>query len=115
MINHHYDEAEPSPFPVKDTECEINNSESDNDYVEGEHGSSDDGADNDANENENDKNVPNIALNQYPYNPPSFMRALHLEVMYAPEFPKCANMSSDYTADGELCVGMQFTDRDAVV
>ena len=43
------------------------------------------------------------------------MRTLDLEAMHAPEFPEYANMASDYTVDGELCVGMQFSDREAVV
>ena len=35
--------------------------------------------------------------------------------MHALEFPKYANMVSDYAADGELYVGMEFKDREAVI
>ena len=43
------------------------------------------------------------------------MRTLDLEVMHAHEFPEHANMTSDYTIEDELYVGMQFNDREAVV
>ena len=36
-----------SPFPVKDGECKIRDGESNDDYLEEEHGIGDDGADND--------------------------------------------------------------------
>ena len=43
------------------------------------------------------------------------MRVLDLEAMYAPEFFEYTNMASDYTIYGELCVEMQFNNRETVV
>ena len=43
------------------------------------------------------------------------MQALHLKAMHAPKFLKYAGMASGYVADGELYVGMQFNDQEAVV
>ena len=34
--------------------------------------------------------------------------------MHALEFLEYANMASDYAVDGELCVGMQFSNREAI-
>ena len=35
--------------------------------------------------------------------------------MHAPKFPEYANIASDSIVDSELCVGIQFNDREAVV
>ena len=43
------------------------------------------------------------------------MRALDLDAIGAPEFPEYVNMVGGYVADGELCIGMEFSDREAVV
>ena len=43
------------------------------------------------------------------------MCALDLQAMYALEFLKYANMVNDYTANGELYVGMEFNDKKAVI
>ena len=43
------------------------------------------------------------------------MRALDLHAMHAPEFSEYVNVASDYTADSQLCMGMQFKDREAIV
>ena len=89
-----------SPFPIKDAECEIRDSESDDDYSEGEDGARDDGA-------EDDNNMLNTqAIIQHLEDPPFFMCALNLKVIHAPEFPEYANMTSDCNTDCELCVGM---------
>ena len=44
--------------------------------------------------------------------PPSFMHALSLDAMRAPEFLEYVNMASGYATGGELCV---FNDREVVV
>ena len=43
------------------------------------------------------------------------MRALDLDAMGAPEFPEYVNMAGSYVAGGELCDGMEFSDREAVI
>ena len=60
----------PSPFPIRGAECEIMDSESDDDYLEGEHGAEDNGVD-------DDDDVPStLAIIQHPEDPLSFMCVL---------------------------------------
>ncbi|RYR57758.1 hypothetical protein Ahy_A05g023463 [Arachis hypogaea] len=53
--------------------------------------------------------VTNALVNEEPFEEPSFIRVLNLEVMHAPEFPDYMN------ADGEIVVGMEFSSREAVI
>nr|XP_025628428.1 uncharacterized protein LOC112721592 [Arachis hypogaea] len=53
--------------------------------------------------------VANALANDHPFEEPSFMRALDLEAMHAPEFPEYMN------ADGEFAVEMEFSFREAVI
>ena len=60
--------------------------------------------------------IPNtLAIIQRSEDPPSFMHPLELQAMYAPKFLEYANMASNYAANDELCVGMEFNDRETVV
>ena len=52
---------------------------------------------------------------QYSENLSSFMRALDLDDMQAPEFLEYVNMTSGFVVDGDLCVGMQFSDKKAII
>ncbi|XP_057724710.1 uncharacterized protein LOC130940554 [Arachis stenosperma] len=107
------EEVKPSPFPIRGTECEINNSESDN-FLEQEHRSGGNGAD-DTDGCEDEENVPNRVAIEHPFKPVPFMRTLDLEAMHAPEFPEYVNVSKNYAANGELCVGMLFKNKEGVV
>ena len=81
----------------------IDNNESDGDYSKGEHESDD----NDANDDTYDEGVPQTTMAvHHAEDHLLFMRALHLEAMHAPKFPKYANMTCGYATDGELCVGI---------
>ena len=52
---------------------------------------------------------------QHPKDPPPFMRDLHFEAMHTPKFLEYANMTNSYVADGELYVGVQFSNLKAIV
>ena len=43
------------------------------------------------------------------------MRALDPEAMHGLEFPKHTNVVTIYAINGELCVGMQFRDKEAII
>ncbi|RYR47040.1 hypothetical protein Ahy_A07g032947 isoform A [Arachis hypogaea] len=107
------EEVKPSPFPIRGTECEINNSEIDN-FLEQEHRSGGNGAD-DTDGCEDEENVPNRVAIEHPFKPVPFMRTLDLEAMHAPEFPEYVNVSKNYAANGKLCVGMLFKNKEGVV
>ena len=95
-------------------ECEINNNNnnSDDEYLEGQHESEEEGA----YDNADDEEVPATrAFIQHLEDPPSFMCALDLDAMGAPEFPDYVNIVGGYVAGGELHVGMEFSDRKAVI
>ncbi|XP_027346414.1 uncharacterized protein LOC113858129 [Abrus precatorius] len=53
-------------------------------------------------------------IGKHPFEEPLFMRALDLTSMQVPEFPKYANLGNSEVV-GELCVGMQFNDRENVI
>ncbi|XP_072069407.1 uncharacterized protein [Arachis hypogaea] len=55
--------------------------------------------------------VANALANQHRFEEPSFMRALDLEVMHAPEFPE----PDLFVADGEFVMGMEFSSREAII
>ncbi|XP_025631056.1 uncharacterized protein [Arachis hypogaea] len=59
--------------------------------------------------------VANALANDHPFEEPSFMRALDLEAMHAPEFPDYMNAEIPIVADGEFAVGMEFSSREAVI
>ncbi|RYQ88036.1 hypothetical protein Ahy_B09g095478 isoform A [Arachis hypogaea] len=63
--------------------------------------------------------VATALANDVPFEEPSFMRVLDLEVMYVPEFPDYINagLSAEilFVADGEFAVGMEFSSREAVI
>ncbi|XP_016187674.1 uncharacterized protein LOC107629404 [Arachis ipaensis] len=58
--------------------------------------------------------VANAITNQRQFKEPSFMRALDLEAMHAPEFPEYMNPDL-FVADGEFAMGMEFSSREAVI
>ncbi|RYR19154.1 hypothetical protein Ahy_B03g063862 isoform A [Arachis hypogaea] len=53
--------------------------------------------------------VENALANDHPFEEPSFMRALDLEAMHAPEFPQYMN------ANGEFSMEIEFSSREAVI
>ncbi|RYQ98726.1 hypothetical protein Ahy_B07g086487 isoform C [Arachis hypogaea] len=55
------------------------------------------------------EDVANALAREHPFEEPSFMRALDLDAMNAPEFPEYAN------ADGEFVIGLEFNSREAVI
>ncbi|XP_016172613.1 uncharacterized protein LOC107615005 [Arachis ipaensis] len=59
--------------------------------------------------------VATALANDVPFEEPSFMRVLDLEVMYVPEFPDYINAEILFVADGEFAVGMEFSSREAVI
>ena len=93
-IKQHFDEVELSPFPIRGIEeCEINDNNSKDEYLEGQHESEDEGAD----DNIDVEDIPGIgAFIQHPEDPPSFMCALDLDAMGAPEFLDYVNMAGGY-------------------
>ncbi|XP_072089289.1 uncharacterized protein [Arachis hypogaea] len=58
--------------------------------------------------------VANALTEQHPYGEPSFMHALNLDAMHAPEFPEYVNTAPAVVATGEFAVGMEFNSREAV-
>ncbi|RYR65306.1 hypothetical protein Ahy_A03g011244 [Arachis hypogaea] len=58
--------------------------------------------------------VANALIGQHPYGEPSFMHALNLDAMHAPEFPEYVNTAPAVVATGEFAVGMEFNSREAV-
>ncbi|XP_072086577.1 uncharacterized protein [Arachis hypogaea] len=61
------------------------------------------------------EDVPNALASEHPFEEPSFMRALDLDAMNAPEFPEYANADSPVVKDGEFVRGMEFNSREAVI
>ncbi|XP_072061991.1 uncharacterized protein [Arachis hypogaea] len=59
--------------------------------------------------------VATALANDVPFEEPSFMRVLNLEVMHVPEFPNYTNAEIPFLADGEFAVGMEFSSREAVI
>ncbi|RYR58875.1 hypothetical protein Ahy_A05g024735 [Arachis hypogaea] len=59
--------------------------------------------------------VTNALANQQPFEEPSFMRALDLEVMHAPKYPENFNAEPLVVADGEFVMGMEFSSRESVI
>ncbi|RYR20162.1 hypothetical protein Ahy_B03g065253 [Arachis hypogaea] len=59
--------------------------------------------------------VTNSLANQQPFEEPSFMRALDLEAMHAPEYPENFNAKPLVVADGEFVVGMEFSSCKSVI
>ena len=108
-IKQHFNKAGLSPFPIRGTEeCEINENESEDEYLEGQYESEDKGAD--------DEDVPATgAFIQHPEDPPSFMRALNLDAIGVLEFLKYVNMAGGYVVSRELCIGTEFSDKEVVV
>ncbi|RYR20117.1 hypothetical protein Ahy_B03g065202 [Arachis hypogaea] len=58
--------------------------------------------------------VANALTGQHPYGEPSFMHALNLDAMHAPEFPEYVNTAPAVVATSEFAVGMEFNSREAV-
>ena len=90
------EEAEPGTIPEREIEWEQNIGESDDEDFEGQYGSGDDSADDEIDEDANDGQLHisnRIVASQHPFGEPSFMRALDLEAMHAPEFPEYVNLS----------------------
>ncbi|RYR08651.1 hypothetical protein Ahy_B05g076452 [Arachis hypogaea] len=59
--------------------------------------------------------VTNALADQYPFEEPSFMRALDLEAMHAPEFSEYMNaVEILIMTDGEFAVEIEFSFREAV-
>ena len=108
----HFDEVGLSPFPRGVEEYEINDNESEDEYLEGHHKSKDKGADNDA----DDEDIPATrAFIQHLKDPPSFIGDLDLDAMGALKFPEYVNMVGGCVVGSELCIGMEFNDRGDVV
>ncbi|XP_015952502.1 uncharacterized protein LOC107477049 [Arachis duranensis] len=61
------------------------------------------------------EDVPNALVSEHPFEEPSFMRALDLDAMNAPEFPEYANVDPPVVKDGEFVIGMEFNSREAVI
>ncbi|RYR15186.1 hypothetical protein Ahy_B04g071911 [Arachis hypogaea] len=59
--------------------------------------------------------VANALASQYPSREPSFMHALDVDVMNAPEFPEYINSNPVVVSDGEFVVGMEFSSRETVI
>ncbi|RYQ96878.1 hypothetical protein Ahy_B08g092788 [Arachis hypogaea] len=60
--------------------------------------------------------VANALANQHPFEEPTFMCSLDLEVTHAPEFSQYINTEKLFTVvDGEFTVGMKFSLREAVI
>ncbi|XP_020978149.1 uncharacterized protein LOC107607857 [Arachis ipaensis] len=59
--------------------------------------------------------VANALANEVPFEEPSFMRVLDLEVMHVPEFPDYTSAEIPFVADGEFAVGMEFSSRETVI
>ncbi|RYR16543.1 hypothetical protein Ahy_B04g073589 [Arachis hypogaea] len=59
--------------------------------------------------------VANALTGQHSYGEPSFMHALNLDVMHAPEFPEYVNTAPAVVAASEFAVGMEFNSREAVI
>ena len=95
---------------VRCTECEISSSESNGSYLAKDDRVDDDDDNADA---EDVLNTPIII--QHPEDPLSFMYALDIQAMHVPEFLEYANMVSDYVANGELCIGMEFNDKETII
>ncbi|RYQ81084.1 hypothetical protein Ahy_Scaffold1g107090 [Arachis hypogaea] len=59
--------------------------------------------------------VANALANEVPFEEPSFMRVLDLEIMHAPEFLEYMSAEVSIVADGEFAVRMEFSCREAVI
>ncbi|RYR39232.1 hypothetical protein Ahy_A09g044730 [Arachis hypogaea] len=60
--------------------------------------------------------VANALANKVPFEEPSFMRVLDLEAMHVPKFPEYMTAAEiPIVEDGEFCVGMEFSSREAVI
>ncbi|XP_015963422.1 uncharacterized protein LOC107487318 [Arachis duranensis] len=59
--------------------------------------------------------VANALASQYPSREPSFMHALDVDAMNAPEFPEYINSNPVVVSDGEFVVGMEFSSRETVI
>ncbi|RYQ89325.1 hypothetical protein Ahy_B09g096028 isoform E [Arachis hypogaea] len=59
--------------------------------------------------------VANALANEVPFEEPSFMQALDLEAMHAPEFPEYMTAEVPIVADGEFAIGVEFSSREAVI
>ncbi|XP_027337122.1 uncharacterized protein LOC113850779 [Abrus precatorius] len=104
------DEAYVSIVPNREIEWEQNSTESDDPDLD-EDGDDEESEDEGVNE---DSYLSSPMIGKHPFEEPSFMRALDLTSMQAPEFPKYANLGN-YEVVGELCVGMQFNNRENVI
>ena len=91
QVDNEEEELEPDTVPEREVEWEQNISESDDKDFEGQYGSGDDSAYDDANDVK--LHISNMVVaSQHPFREPTFMRALDLEAMYAPEFPEHMNL-----------------------
>ncbi|XP_016191847.1 uncharacterized protein LOC107632694 [Arachis ipaensis] len=61
------------------------------------------------------EDVANALASEHPFEEPSFMRALDLDAMNAPEFSEFANADPPMVEDGEFVIGMEFNSREAVI
>ncbi|XP_015955186.1 uncharacterized protein LOC107479569 [Arachis duranensis] len=59
--------------------------------------------------------VATALANDVPFEDPSFMRILDLEVMHVPEFPDYISTEISYVADDEFVVGIEFSSREVVI
>ncbi|XP_057734837.1 uncharacterized protein LOC130950350 [Arachis stenosperma] len=59
--------------------------------------------------------VTNVLTSQHLSKEPSFMHALDLDTMNAPEFPEFVNADHVVVMDGEFVIGMEFSSRETVI
>ncbi|RYR03168.1 hypothetical protein Ahy_B06g082006 [Arachis hypogaea] len=122
-IHHRHRRAEPPPFflspqPEPDFDWKGYNSKSKEEYDEGNYEVIDPNADEDqaGYTIESDvKDVANALASEHLFGEPSFMYALDLDAMNAPEFPDYANADPPVVANGEFVVEMEFNSRKVVI
>ncbi|RYQ92446.1 hypothetical protein Ahy_B09g098676 [Arachis hypogaea] len=59
--------------------------------------------------------VTNALMSQHLSREPSFLSALNVDAMNAPEFPKYINSNPVVVTNGEFVVGMEFSSRETVI
>ncbi|RYR10309.1 hypothetical protein Ahy_B05g078784 [Arachis hypogaea] len=59
--------------------------------------------------------VANVLASQHPFGESSFMRALDLAALNAPEFPEYVTVDPPIVVDSEFVIGMEFSSREVVV
>ncbi|RYR62033.1 hypothetical protein Ahy_A04g019343 [Arachis hypogaea] len=61
------------------------------------------------------EDVANVLASEHPFGEPSFMRALDLDAMNAPEFSEYSNEDPPVVADGEFVMEMEYYFREIVI